>query len=206
MGLSLVGSILSDGSNVGQNQSSLVNPGASAAYTYIAQREGNHLVYSTAATTGGEGDGGSLAMGLFGSVNVEVKAAEWYRSQVTAEEMAMATAKNTDGTPIKTAGGQPVINYDAVYPAGHPRAGKPILKMLDANNNIVHTDLNALITGPNKGRFGAWLFRVTRNLAAKAWHDRVVQPLTTGDSSAAFDLAEVSAGRQPAARRLASAR
>ena len=159
MGLQLVGTIASDGSNVGQNPSSLVAPGASATYTYIAQREGNHLVYSTAATTGGEGDGGSLAMGLFGSVNVELKGAEWYRSQLTAEEMALATVKNADGTPQKTAGGQPILNYDAVYPAGHPRAGQPILKMLDAENNIVHTDLNAVITGPNKGRFPAGTYR-----------------------------------------------
>jgi manganese oxidase len=159
MGLSLVGSILSDGSNVGQNQSSLVNPGGTATYTYIAQREGSHLMYSTAATTGGEGDGGSLAMGLFGSVNVQVKNAEWYRSQLTAEEMALATAKNTDGTPKKTAAGHPILNYDAVYPTGHPSAGQPILKMLDANNNIVHSDLNAVITGPNKGRFPAGTYR-----------------------------------------------
>jgi manganese oxidase len=159
MGLQLVGTIASDGSNVGQNPSSLVAPGASATYTYIAQREGNHLVYSTAATTGGEGDGGSLAMGLFGSVNVELKGAEWYRSQLTAEEMALATAKNADGTPQKTANGQPILNYDAVYPAGHPRAGQPIMKMLDATNNIVHTDLNAVITGPNKGRFPAGSYK-----------------------------------------------
>ncbi len=159
MGLGLVNSILSDGSNVGQNQSSLVAPGASATYTYIAQREGSHLLYSTAATTGGEGDGGSLAMGLFGSVNVQVKNAEWYRSQLTREELEMATEKNTDGTPKKTAAGQPIINYDAVYPAGHSRAGQPILKMLDANNNIVHSDLNAVITGPNKGRFPAGTYR-----------------------------------------------
>ena len=159
MGLQLVGTIASDGSNVGLNQSSLVAPGASATYTYFAQREGNHLLYSTAATTGGEGDGGSLAMGLFGSVNVELKGAEWYRSQVTAEEMSLATVKNTDGTPKKTAGGQPIINYDAVYPAGHARAGQPILKMLDANNNVVHTDLNAVITGPNKGRFPAGSYK-----------------------------------------------
>jgi hypothetical protein len=159
MGLQLVGSILSDGSNVGQNPSSLVAPGGSATYTYLAQREGNHLMYSTAATTGGEGDGGSLAMGLFGSVNVEAKGAEWYRSQVTGEEMKLATAQNADGTPKKTAAGHPVINYDAVYPAGNPRAGQPILKMLDASNNIVHTDLNALITGPGKGRFPAGTYR-----------------------------------------------
>ncbi|HJY29906.1 MAG TPA: hypothetical protein VJ306_17880, partial [Pyrinomonadaceae bacterium] len=159
MGLQLVGTIQSDGSNVGQNPSSLVSPGASATYTYIAQREGNHLLYSTAATTGGEGDGGSLAMGLFGSVNVEQKGAEWYRSQLTAEEMTLATAKNADGTPKKTTGGQPILNYDAVYPAGHPRAGQPIVKMLDAGNNIVHTDLNAVITGPNKGRFPAGTYK-----------------------------------------------
>jgi manganese oxidase len=159
MGLQLVGTIQSDGSNVGQNPSSLATPGASATYTYIAQREGNHLLYSTAATTGGEGDGGSLAMGLFGSVNVEQKGAEWYRSQLTAEEMALATQKNADGTPKKTAGGQPILDYDAVYPAGHPREGQPILKMLDAANNIVHTDLNAVITGPNKGRFPAGTYK-----------------------------------------------
>ncbi|HEX5886635.1 MAG TPA: hypothetical protein VFY67_18985, partial [Pyrinomonadaceae bacterium] len=159
MGLNLVGTIASDGSNVGQNPSSLVNPGSSATYTYFGQREGSHLLYSTAATTGGEGDGGSLAMGLFGSVNVQPKTAEWYRSQLTAEELAMATAKNTDGTPKKTAGGQPIVDYDAVYPSGHPSAGQPILKMLDANNNIVHTDLNAIITGPNKGRFPAGTYR-----------------------------------------------
>ena len=159
MGLQLVGTIQSDGSNVGQNQSSLVNPGASATYTYIAQREGSHLLYSTAATTGGEGDGGSLAMGLFGSVNVQAKTAEWYRSQLTAEEMALATQKNEDGTPKKTAAGHPILNYDAVYPAGHPREGQPIMNMLDANNNIVHTDLNAVITGPNKGRFPAGTYR-----------------------------------------------
>src|SRR5688572_21214469 len=159
MGLNLVNSILSDGSNVGQNQSSLVNPGASATYTYIAQREGSHLLYSTAATTGGEGDGGSLAMGLFGSVNVQVKTAEWYRSQLTAEEMALATAKNADATPKKTAAGHPILNYDTVYSAEHPLAGQPIMKILDANNNIVHSDLNAVITGPNKGRFPAGTYR-----------------------------------------------
>src|SRR5688500_2202842 len=31
--------------------------------------------------------------------------------------------------------------------------------MLDANKNIVHTDLNAVITGPNKGRFPAGTYR-----------------------------------------------
>ena len=150
-GLGLVGSIASDGSNVGVNPSSLVAPGGSATYTYFAEREGNHLLYSTAATTGGEGNGGSLPMGLFGSVNVQVGGAEWYRSQLTAKDLQLATTGQTPG-------GQPIINYNAVYPAGHPRAGTPILKILH-NGEIVHSDLNAVITGPNKGRFPAGTYR-----------------------------------------------
>jgi manganese oxidase len=150
-GLQLVNSIGDDGSNVGQNASSLVSPGGSATYTLYAQREGSHLLYSTAATTGGQGDGGSISMGLFGAVNVEPAGAEWYRSQLTKADMQAATR-------ARTAGNQPVINYDAVYTSG-PRAGLPILKILDANNRIVHSDLNAIITGPNKGRFPAGTYR-----------------------------------------------
>ncbi|HEV2763740.1 MAG TPA: hypothetical protein VGV38_12235, partial [Pyrinomonadaceae bacterium] len=151
IGLQLVNSILDDGSNVGNNPPSLVPPGGSITYTYFAEREGNHLFYSTAATTGGEGDGGSLAMGLFGMVNVEPQGAEWYRSQVTQEEMAWATVGRTPA-------GQPVINYDAVYPNWHARAGLPIIRILHGNE-IVHGDLNAIITGPNKGRFPEGTYR-----------------------------------------------
>jgi Tol biopolymer transport system component len=151
IGLQLVNSITDDGSNVGVNPSSLVAPNGTATYTYYAEREGNHLFYSTAATTGGEGDGGSLAMGLFGMVNVEPQGAEWYRSQVTHAELTYAT---TGTTPAN----QPIINYDAVYPAGHPRAGLPVLKILQGSE-IVHGDLNAIITGPNKGRFPEGTYR-----------------------------------------------
>jgi len=138
-GMELVGSIASDGSNVGVNAPSLVAPGGSTVYTFYGTREGNNLMYSSAATTSGEGDGGTLSEGLFGSVNVEPKGAEWYRSQVTAVDM---TAAKT-GT---TAGGQPLLDYNK-------------FSMLDINNNIVATDLNAIITGPNKGRFPAGTFR-----------------------------------------------
>ncbi len=158
IGMELVGTIASDGSNVGVNPPSLVGPGGSTVYTFAATREGNNLMYSTAATTGGEGDGGTLSEGLFGSVNVEVKGAEWYRSQVTQADLALATVKNADGTPKMTPGGQPIINYDAVYPPGHPKAGQLILKMLNVDT-IVHTDLNAIITGPNHGRFPAGTYR-----------------------------------------------
>ncbi|HEX8475577.1 MAG TPA: multicopper oxidase domain-containing protein [Pyrinomonadaceae bacterium] len=145
VGLQLVNSINDDGSNVGVNTNSLVEPGGSITYTYDAEREGNHLFYSTAATTGGEGDGGTLAMGLFGMVNVEPKGAEWYRSQVTRQEMEWATIGRTPNN-------QPIINYDAVYPAGHPRVGQPILRILQGNQ-IVHDDLRAIITGPARGAF-----------------------------------------------------
>ncbi|HVI71769.1 MAG TPA: hypothetical protein VM656_09820, partial [Pyrinomonadaceae bacterium] len=139
IGMELVGGITSDGSNVGNNTPSLVAPGGTRIYTFTATREGNNLMYSTGATTGGEGDGGTLPEGLFGSVNVEPKGAEWYRSQVTAAEMAAAKI----GT---TAGGQPILDYNK-------------FGMLDVNNNIIATDLNAIITGPNKGRFPTGTFR-----------------------------------------------
>ena len=155
IGMELVGGITSDGSNVGVNPTSLVGPGASTIYTFYATREGNNLMYSTAATTSGEADGGTLAQGLFGSVNVEPIGAEWYRSQLTQEEMKLAQT----GT---TTGGQPILNYDAVYPVGHPKAGKPIIKMLNGDT-IVHTDLNAVITGPNKGRFPAGTFKLNQS-------------------------------------------
>jgi hypothetical protein len=160
VGLQLRNSILDDGSNVGTNPSSLIEPGKTIVYTLYAEREGNHLLYSTAATTGGEGDGGSLPMGLFGAVNVEPRGAEWYRSQITEKDLALATKKNSDGTPMKTPGGHPIIDYDAVYPANSTRpAGTPILKIVDVNNNIVHTDLNAIITGPARGNFPQGTYR-----------------------------------------------
>jgi hypothetical protein len=86
-GMQLVNSILDDGSNVGINPSSLVAPGGTITYTLYAQKEGNHLLYSTASTTSGQGNGGTLPFGLFGSLNIEPKGAEWYRSQLTELEM-----------------------------------------------------------------------------------------------------------------------
>ncbi|HEX7830651.1 MAG TPA: copper oxidase, partial [Thermoanaerobaculia bacterium] len=56
VGMQLVGSIDSDGSNVGQNTSSLVAPNQSTVYTLFGEREGGYLMYSAAAQVGGEGD------------------------------------------------------------------------------------------------------------------------------------------------------
>ena len=147
MGMQLVQSIASDGSNVGKNASSLVAPGGTATYVLYAEREGSHLLYSGAAQTGGEGDGGSLNSGLFGAITVQPTGAEWYRSQVTAEDLKLATVGQTPA-------GQPIIDYKATYPAGHRFAGLPILNMLQGSK-IVHSDLTAIITGPSAGRFPA---------------------------------------------------
>ena len=121
-------------------------------YTLYAKAEGTFLLYSMGDTSS---IGSHITNGLFGALNVQPATAEWYRSQVTQADLKLATT----GT---TADGHPIINYNANYPAGatYPDgtpipANTPILKMLDSNLNIVHTDLTAMITGPNAGRFTA---------------------------------------------------
>src|SRR5215475_8432553 len=146
-GLQLVKSIADDGSNVGANTSSLAVPGERRTYTLYAEREGMNFLYSPAAQTGGEGTGGTLPFGLFGSVNVEPVGAEYYRSEVTNADLQAATT----GTAPS---GQPLLNYDAVYPAGHPQAGAPIFSMVQ-NNELVKSDINAIITGPGRNNFPA---------------------------------------------------
>ncbi|HEX8140039.1 MAG TPA: multicopper oxidase domain-containing protein [Pyrinomonadaceae bacterium] len=123
-----------DGANVGKNSSTLVAPGDSRTYKWYAAKEGQYLLYSMGAPAGGEGDGGQLDLGLFGSVNVEPKGAKWYRSQVTAAQLAAASPTQN---PNKT----PQINYEARYPDG-----TPVLNMLQGNE-IIYTDVNAIITG-----------------------------------------------------------
>ena len=54
VGLNLRNTILDDGSYVGTNPPSIVSPGNSITYTWYAEKEGNHVIYSTAATTGGQ--------------------------------------------------------------------------------------------------------------------------------------------------------
>ncbi len=156
-GLQLVGSIASDGSHVGRNASSLAPPGQSRTYRLYAEYENTYLMYSMGATVGGEGGAGTITFGLFGAVNVEPAGAEWYRSQLTREEMDLATERNLDGSFRLTPQGHPILNYDAVYPI-NPRyeaegkAGLPIIRMTQGAR-IVHSDINAIITGPRRGDF-----------------------------------------------------
>ena len=149
-GMQLIDSIADDGTWVGQNplvggghMSGILAPKVSTTYRLYAQEEGTNLLYSTAAQYNNFNPM-QITTGLFGSVNVEPRGSEWYRSQVTEEELRMATV----GTLPH---GHPKIDYDKKYPLGNARAGKPILRILDDEGNIVHTDLTAMITGPNRG-------------------------------------------------------
>ncbi len=138
-----------DGSNAGANASSLAAPSPTTApptvYTLQAHAEGSFLLFSTAADIGGYAglvDGAQLASGLFGAINVQPAGSTWYRSQVTRQDLEYAATG-------KTADGHPILNYNAVYPPGSgDRAGSPVLRMLDQDNNLVSTDLTALIAPP----------------------------------------------------------
>lgn len=168
MGTEMVSSILSDGSNAGFNDSSLVQPGGTITYTLIVPKEGVYMLYSTAAQIAAGGQkGGQLSNGLFGSLNVEPRGAEWYRSQVSEEDMDLAIAyymkKNSDGSIAKVAKKDvdniyesndvyPFVDYDKTYDNGDP-----ILKMYKKigpnTRQLMYTDLTAIITGPNRGDF-----------------------------------------------------
>lgn len=148
VGMQLVDTILSDGSSVGNNPpSGIVGPGQTITYLLYAPQEGTYVFHSMGAPVGGEGDSGSIAAGLFGAINVEPAGSEWYRSQVTEDELSKATTT----TDIN---GFPRINYAATYPIGHRYSGKPILKMYTGTasaRTLIHSDLTAIITGPSAG-------------------------------------------------------
>ncbi|MBV9225384.1 MAG: hypothetical protein JOY85_15230, partial [Acidobacteriaceae bacterium] len=204
MGMELKQDINDDASWIGRNPNGLVGPGQSKTYQFCAVKEGAYLLYSTASNVGGSDlFGGQLTQGLFGSVAVQPQRAEWYRSQVTRDDLDQATYNggqlppnmtltpegnpqqtftsggktyklwtlqktgngaftaevtqtNLAGDPVnqngllKTRDFHPIVNYQATYPNG-----KPILAMLDQNLHIVHSDLTAIITGPNAGAFSA---------------------------------------------------
>ncbi len=125
----------SDGANIGLNSSSLVAPGHTAIYKWYAKKEGGYLFYSMAHPSGGEGDGGQLGLGLFGSINVEPAGSTWYRSQVTHDELM--AAKNGDSQLGATK---------------YPKFDYTKLRILDKDlggsgdtAEIIYSDLNAVI-------------------------------------------------------------
>jgi hypothetical protein len=203
----IIEGISADGSFTGANGvfptsdanrlSGLVAPGARITYVLHAAAEGSYLLYSTSATSGTSGAfGGQLSQGLFGSVTVQPPSAEWYRSQVTRDELLAATRRAkpevlhatgktvalygstfpvyqdsqfsvdvivTDGNdkpvePPTTSGylhlptGQPFLDYQAKRADGTPIL-RMTMKRSDGREEIVYSDLTAVITGPNAGRF-----------------------------------------------------
>ncbi|MDF1695930.1 MAG: hypothetical protein P1U56_08870 [Saprospiraceae bacterium] len=166
-----------DASFVGDNQNSLVpasesgmiGPDQSTQYMLIAAAEGTYVLHSTADNIAdGTIRAGQISNGLFGSLVVEPPQAEWYRSQVTQEELFDATmywvTVEGDTTYKKDlpAGfnqenvGFPIIDYGAV-----DSNGKPILQMYEYQDpkkrphvrTLIASDLTAMITGPNAGDF-----------------------------------------------------
>ena len=152
-----------DGSWVGENTNSLADPGDSRTYLLYAPQQGPFLLYSTGddfTSQAGHlvaafGDGGQLREGLFGAVIVQPEYAEYYRSQVNREDLCLASKdRQWDGYACSRAYPYtlPEIDYQALYPSGHPREGLSVLNMVQ-NGMIVHSDLTAIITGPYAGRF-----------------------------------------------------
>ena len=155
-GMQVVNSITDDGTFVGANSSvngnfsGVVPPGGKATYTLYASARGSYLMYSTPGDFNGFnnppsiGPNEQLTLGLFGAVNVEPPGTEWYRSQTSHEDFLRAATKIPDSQSLS--GYRYEINYDAT-----DSKGKPVLKMVDKNNQVVYGDLTAIITGPNHG-------------------------------------------------------
>lgn len=127
--------ILGDTENPRETGISGIAPGEKITYKWKLEREGTHLLHDNGAPAGGEGDGGSLVLGLFGAVNVEPAGSKWYRSQVSKAEMDIARAQ---------AVAPAFINYEAV-----DANGDPVLN-IRKGNEIIHADVDAIITGFNE--------------------------------------------------------
>lgn len=100
-GLEWMKSADSDGNWVGANPAagsgsmgSLAAPGETLVYDYYAKAEGVFMVYSQDDHTNGQ-----LDSGLFGAVTVQPEGAEWYRSQVSARDLELASYDPADLPP-----------------------------------------------------------------------------------------------------------
>ena len=135
-GMELVGDINSDSSWVGKNANSLAKNGELKTYKWYAVEEGTFLIYS-----GADMDSGYQAnQGLFGAIHVEPEGAEWYRSQITHDDLVQATLTKADLkdysqklAPAETAADPPVKVVEKSAPAGAkppPGAGKFIKQSL----------------------------------------------------------------------------
>jgi hypothetical protein len=183
-GTEVVTSLDDDGSMVGNNPGAdigatdagqancgtgLAAPDETRVYNLYTPHEGAFIINSYGATLGSEASSGNLGIGMFGALNVQPKDARIYRSQMTEEELRLATtgytANTCTGAPGEVAGrdcntgGQPIIDYEALYPNVEPwisegKAGLPIVNMITEGGELVHSDINAIIAGPDAN--GTW--------------------------------------------------
>lgn len=169
--------INSDGTNVGINTLSMVKPGATTVYTWYGKKQGGFFFHSMGAPVGGEGNGGQLDLGLFGSINVQPKGSKWYRSQVTHNQMKQLYQREgkeyrdkstglpllscryllpdgkEDTAKIKACQAQMKANFNGndyydTFDQGRKDRKIPVLNILSKENKIVHSDLNAIIVYP----------------------------------------------------------
>jgi manganese oxidase len=122
---------------------SLAMPGQTVVTRWHAEHDGAFFAYSMGAPVGGEGDGGQIGLGLFGSVNIEPKGSLWYRSQLTYSDIQKARGNVAAGKHL-------YMNIDYEKKVD----GVPLLNLLDQNGNTVHTDLNAIIVPPSANASG----------------------------------------------------
>ncbi len=173
---------MDDGYYVGSNESSLVPPNGKITYYLRAAAEGSYVLHSAADNIAdGTIRAGQISNGLFGSLVVQPPEAEWYRSQVPEEDLYKATKYwlTTDGVRTDKPDGKPtiefkqrnkgfpIIDYNAIEMIEKVINGKkmkvpmPLLKMYNQETpnrrHLVHSDLTALITGPNAGDFPIYL-------------------------------------------------
>ena len=166
-GLEVVDDLGDDGSWTGKNGDGLASPapapstsclpGSSKTYRLFAREEGVYLLYSQAASFGQGVFSGQIRNGLFGVVLVEPKGSAWYRSQVTEATLRAASDPARVGPE-----GHPIVDFDKIDPDG-----VPILNMIKARPapaqgprtyDLYHSDLTAIITGPDVPGPDRWLF------------------------------------------------
>jgi hypothetical protein len=141
----------------GDQKGSLVGPNGTITYHLYTPHEGAFTINSYGATLGSEASSGNTAVGMFGALNVQPTGSRIYRSQVTEEEMRLATVDYiesdctfeqietdpgvfVDGDPIGThgidcnPGGQPIIDYEAVYPGVQVAGGDAACETANADS------------------------------------------------------------------------
>lgn len=152
-----------------------VPPGEAVDCYYRVDREGPFFLASTAAPSGGQGDGGSITHGLFGAIMVQNTDTEWFRSQVTTGAFRAVWPEGDVRHSIKDVRGleayRASLNTDAISGLIRPVGLAPervralhadirarnaektpilnLLRQLDENTfDLVHSDLNAIIYTP----------------------------------------------------------